>query len=469
MGRSLELVVGPVAHGGHCVARAEGQVVFVRHALPGERVVARVTEGGAGSRFLRADAVEVLDASPDRVPVRCPVAGPGGCGGCDWQHVSPAGQRALKAAVVREQLHRLAGVDLLVEVEPVAGDQDGLGWRTRVQYTADDEGRLGFRRHRSHDVVPVQVCPIAHAAVQAVPVTGRRWPGAQGVDVVVGTGDQAPVVVVHGPESLADRVPPGVGVLVDQRRRDHRAVVAGSASAGSASARSASAGPVPAASAPPSSRGSSRGSSRASSRGRGWVRQVVRSGDWERSFRVSGAGFWQVHPGAADAFVTAVLQALEPRAGERVLDLYAGAGLFAAALADRVGPDGQVLAVEADEGAVRDARRNLHDLPQVRLVAGRVDPTLRALTRSGELGPVDLVVLDPPRTGAKAAVVRQVADRRPRAVAYVACDPAALARDVASFAEHGYRLAGVRAFDAFPMTQHVECVAHLVENISTSR
>jgi tRNA/tmRNA/rRNA uracil-C5-methylase (TrmA/RlmC/RlmD family) len=205
------------------------------------------------------------------------------------------------------------------------------------------------------------------------------------------------------------------------------------------------------------------------------VRQTVRAGDWERSFRVSGAGFWQVHPGAAGALVGAVLDALDPRPGERVLDLYAGAGLFAAALADRVGASGQVLAIEADSGAVRDARRNLHDLPQVRLVAGRVDVALR-----GSSDPADVVVLDPPRTGARASVVRQVASRRPRAVAYVACDPAALGRDVALFAEHGYRLQGVRAFDLFPMTQHVECVAHLVhdageppelavENISTSR
>jgi tRNA/tmRNA/rRNA uracil-C5-methylase (TrmA/RlmC/RlmD family) len=196
------------------------------------------------------------------------------------------------------------------------------------------------------------------------------------------------------------------------------------------------------------------------------VRQTVRAGAWERTFRVSGSGFWQVHPGAADALVGAVLEALDPRPGERVLDLYAGAGLFAAALADRVGPGGQVLAIEADSGAVRDARRNLHDLPHVRLLAGRVDVVLR---REPEAGQADVVVLDPPRTGARAAVVQQVASRRPRAVAYVACDPAALGRDVALFADHGYRLAGVRAFDVFPMTQHVECVALLVENISTSR
>lgn len=393
-----------------------------------------MTDGGAGSAFLRADAVEVLVASEHRVPVRCPVAGPGGCGGCDWQHVSIAGQHELKAAVVREQLQRLAHVDVPVRVEPVAGDHSGLGWRTRVQYAADVDGRLGFRRHRSHDVVPVQACPIAHAQVQAVPVTARSWPGAQGVDVVVGSEVGDRVVVVHGPDALAGRAPSGVGVLVDQRSRDRTAP------------------------------GGQSGAPRRS-RGRGWVHQVVRSGDWERSFRVSGTGFWQVHPGAADAFVTAVLQALEPAPGERVLDLYAGAGLFAAALAARVGPQGHVLAVEADDGAVRDARRNLHDLPQVRLVAGRVD----AVLRRDEADPVDLVVLDPPRTGAKTAVVRQVAARRPRAVAYVACDPAALARDVALFADEGYRLAGVRVFDAFPMTQHVECVAHLVESISTSR
>jgi tRNA/tmRNA/rRNA uracil-C5-methylase (TrmA/RlmC/RlmD family) len=396
-------------------------------------VVARVTNGGAGSPFLRADAVEVLRASPDRVPARCPVAGPGGCGGCDWQHVSVAGQHQLKAAVVHEQLQRLGHVDVPVVVEAVPGDHSGLGWRTRVQYAVDDEGRLGFRRHRSHDVVPVRVCPIAHPAVQAVPVTAERWPGARGVDVVIGSRPEDQVVVVHGPVEVAlQRAPRGAGLVVD---------TTGDARQGRAE--------------PPRR-----------VRGRGWVRQTVRAAGWERSFRVSGAGFWQVHPGAADALVSAVLEALDPRPGERVLDLYAGAGLFAAALADRVGPDGQVLAVETDERAVRDARRNLHDLPQVRLMVGRVDAVLRHRDVAARC---DLVVLDPPRTGARATVVRQVASRRPRSIAYVACDPAALGRDVALFAERGYRLDTVRAFDLFPMTQHVECVALLVENISTSR
>ncbi|MCA1655811.1 MAG: TRAM domain-containing protein, partial [Pseudonocardiaceae bacterium] len=120
VGRRFEVEVGPVAHGGHCVARHEGRVVFVRHTLPGERVVAEVTEDRADS-FCRADAVSVLTPSPDRVARSCPVAAPGGCGGCDWQHVTWTGQRALKAAVVAEQLRRLAGLDVAVEVEELPG------------------------------------------------------------------------------------------------------------------------------------------------------------------------------------------------------------------------------------------------------------------------------------------------------------------------------------------------------------
>jgi tRNA/tmRNA/rRNA uracil-C5-methylase (TrmA/RlmC/RlmD family) len=180
-----------------------------------------------------------------------------------------------------------------------------------------------------------------------------------------------------------------------------------------------------------------------------------------RDWQVTGSGFWQVHPAAADTLVGAVLTGLDPAPGERVLDLYAGVGLFSAALADRVGPTGHVLAVEADEGAVADALANLADLPQVSVLGERVERGLSGVDRA------DLVVLDPPRTGARAEVVRAVVATTPRAVAYVACDPAALARDVATFAEHGYRLTSLRAFDLFPMTHHVECVAVLTDSRGT--
>lgn len=408
-----------MAHGGHCVARYEGRVLFVRHTLPGERVVARVTEGSDGDRFVRADAVTVLRAAPGRIQPRCPVAGPGLCGGCDWQHAALATQRELKADVVREQLQRLAKLDVDVRVEPVPGDQDGLGWRTRMQFAADDHGALGLRRHRSHDVVPITGCPIAHPGVESSGVLAQTWPGVRSVEVVAPSGPGEATLVVVEPLATRPRLP-----------AVHASVAVRDATGGLERVT-----------------------------GRGWVREDVVAGEWERTFRVSGSGFWQVHPGAAAALVAAVLQALDPRPGDQALDLYAGVGLFAAALAERVGPDGAVLAVEGDPRAVRDARRNLHDLHGVGITQGRVDRVLGALLPQGLRA--DLVVLDPPRTGAGRRVVEQVCSLAPRAVAYVACDPAALARDIAYAAGHGYRLAGVRAFDVFPQTHHVECVATL--------
>ena len=348
VGRTYEVEVGPVAHGGHCVARVpvdDGtRVVFVRHALPGELVVVRLTEGTLGDRFWRGDAVEVRRSSPHRVAAPCPVAGPDGCGGCDFQHVEVGHQRELKAAVVAEQLSRLAGVEREVVVEAVPGDVDGLRWRTRQRYVALPDGRRGMRKHRSHEVVPVDDC------------------------------------LIEAPAGPSYRV-------------------------------------------------------------------------GERVFSVAAGGFWQVHPGAPAALVDAVLTMLAPRPGESALDLFAGVGLFSRFLQEAVGA-GRVVAVEGDAQA---SALSLRNCPGIEAAAGDVGAVLAEEYPE----PFDLVVLDPPRTGAKRTVVEQVVARGPRAVAYVACDPAALARDVAIFAEHGYRMTDLRAFDLFPMTHHVECVALL--------
>ena len=422
-GRRLQLEVGPVAHGGHCVARHDGHVVFVRHALPGEQVEAEITGSGKGGRFLRADAVRVLRASPDRVEPPCPYAGPGRCGGCDWQHADLSAQRRLKAAVVVEQLERLGRIEQVggravadaVRVEPVPSDRadrDGLGWRTRVAYAVAPDGVLGLHRHRSQVVEPVATCRIAHPDVVAAAVTGRSWSGYDTVEVVAsGTGEQLvlldpppPVGDTRAGRATLERLPVGVAV--------------------------------------------------AGVRGRSWVTEAAAGRRW----RVDGAGFWQVHPGAADVLVAAVRELLAPRPGEHLLDLYSGVGLFAGALAGDLGPGGQVDAVEGSVRAVRDARRNLHDLTTVRLHAAGVGPWLAARGP----GRVDLVVLDPPRSGAGPAVVRHVLGLGPRAVAYVACDPAALARDLRTAVEQGWQVAAVRAFDLFPMTHHVEAVALLL-------
>jgi tRNA/tmRNA/rRNA uracil-C5-methylase (TrmA/RlmC/RlmD family) len=183
--------------------------------------------------------------------------------------------------------------------------------------------------------------------------------------------------------------------------------------------------------------------------------QVLAERAADRTWQVTGSGFWQVHPRAADVLVGSVLEGLAPRPGEHALDLYCGVGLFSAALAAAVGARGHVLGVEGDLVAAEDAAANLADLAQATVLRGRVDSAV------GQVARADVVVLDPPRTGAKREVVAAVAALAPRAVAYVACDPAALARDVGFFAGHGYRLESLRAFDLFPMTHHVECVAVL--------
>jgi tRNA/tmRNA/rRNA uracil-C5-methylase (TrmA/RlmC/RlmD family) len=364
VGERFDVEVGPVAHGGHFVARHDGRVIFVRHALPGEQVTVEITEDSG--RFLRGDAVEVTVPSPHRVPPPCPLAHPGGCGGCDFQHVDLAEQRRLKGAVVSEQLSRLAGLDREVVVEPVPGDQDGLRWRTRMQYVHLPGGDLGLRKHRSHEVVLVDDCRIAH------------------------------------PDA---REPERSGPVVEQVDTDFGS----------------------------------------------------------HSFTVAGDGFWQVHPGAPRTLVETVMRMLSPARGERALDLYSGVGLFTAFLADAVGPTGSVTAIEGDRRATELATGNLAGQAQVSVLHDRVD---RALRRQQS---VDLVVLDPPRAGAKRQVVRAIAGLAPRAVAYVACDPAALARDISYFAELGYALTDLRAFDLFPMTSHVEVVAHLVKGNSGLR
>jgi tRNA/tmRNA/rRNA uracil-C5-methylase (TrmA/RlmC/RlmD family) len=398
-----------MAAGGGCVARAEdGRVVFVRHALPGERVVAEVT--AENSSFLRADAVEVLEPSPDRVPAPCRHAGPGRCGGCDWQHVALPAQRILKSALIAEQLHRLAGIDHAVAVEEVDGAPDGLGWRTRVRFAVDRTGRPGLRRHRSRAIEPVVECPIATRAVNQVGVGAMLWRGANHLEVTASPAGGRPMVSVDtGRRRLAGRPVIDAGLVVNGRtlRRPDRMAFT-----------------------------------------------VLGN-----RFEVSPGVFWQVHPGAAAVLTQCVLDGVVPAQGERIADLYAGAGLFTVPLARAVGPRGSVLAVERSGRACADAVRNAADLHQVKVVRSDVSESLVA----GELGSPDVIVLDPAREGAGLAVTRALADLEPapRAVAYVSCDPASFARDLRVMLDAGWSMASLRAFDLFPMTEHVELVGIL--------
>ena len=405
----VELEVGAVAAGGGCVAHGpDGRVVFVRHSLPGERVRARITS--EATSFLRADAIEVLEPSPDRVEPVCPHAGPGRCGGCDYQHVELAAQRRLKEDLVAEQLARVGGVDLRVEVEDVGGAPGGLGWRTRVAFGVAPDGTVGLRRHRSHDLVPVTDCPIATEGVNAAAVGSVRWTGARQLEVLASPDGGRPVVLVETGRQRLDQLPDlDVGLV--------------------------------------------------------WKGRTLRPPDHVEfevlgnRFTVHAGIFWQVHPWAAEVLTRAVLEGLGPRPGERVADLYAGAGLFTVALARAVGPTGGVTAVERSGPAVADLVRNTAALDHVEVVRGDVRPGLVAR----RLGRPDLVVLDPARSGAGREVLDALCalDPAPRRIAYVSCEPAPFARDLRQLRDAGWRLGSLRAFDLFPMTEHVELVGIL--------
>ncbi|MDF9816155.1 class I SAM-dependent RNA methyltransferase [Streptomyces sp. SPB162] len=424
VGERYEVEVGPVAHGGHCIARHEGRVLFVRHALPGERVIAKITEGGPDSKFLRADAVEILTASPDRVPAPCPYSGPGACGGCDWQHVAPGAQRRLKVDVITEQLSRLAGLSPQDAgwdgtVEPAPGDKTVEGtvpsWRTRVQFAVDTEGYAGLRRHRSHEIERIDQCLIAAPGVTELGIETREWPDTASVEAIAATGSSdRQVIVTPTPEGrlpIVELDRPVSVARVDEQGGVHKV------------------------------------------HGRGFVRERAVGRTW----RVGSGGFWQVHPQAPDLLAAAVLDGLQPRDGDTALDLYCGVGLFAGAIAEKVGETGAVLGIESGKRAVEDARHNLADLDRVRIEHGKVE-TVLPRTKITE---ADLIVLDPPRVGAGKSTVKHLASLGARRIAYVACDPAALARDLAYFAEFGYKPVSLRAFDLFPVTHHVECVAIL--------
>ncbi|SFU08169.1 class I SAM-dependent RNA methyltransferase [Arthrobacter sp. ov118] len=429
--------VGPVAHGGHCVARHEGRVVFVRHGIPGEKVRVRLTEAGADAKFWRADVVEVLEPSPDRVPHFWDVADSARSwshrhppvGGAELGHISLERQRSLKADVLAEQLKRLAGIELVPEVEAVrepagAGTVPGLGWRTRAGFAVTPAGKLGMHAHRSDSVLPVREMPLAADGINAL----RLWEiDLQGVDRVEvaapANGSRPLVLLVPAPGTRSKRLSGILAQLPDDV---------------SVASLDPATGEV------------------LQLRGRTYVQESAAG----HEYRVTGDGFWQIHRDAPETLVGAVTGFLHDGGylapGSVVADLYAGAGLFTAPMADAVGVSGSVLSVEGAPGTSRDARKNLHNATQVEIVQGRVERVLRQKPRN-----FDALILDPPRAGAGKAVVKQLIDAGPRAVAYVSCDPASFARDLGYFRQGGWDMAGLRAFDLYPHTHHMETVALL--------
>ena len=394
--QDLTLTVGAPANGGSCVARHEGRVVFVRYALPGETVRARVV-GDHGS-YWHADVVEVIEPSPDRIDSICPIAGMDGAGCCDMAFAEPEAVRRLKGAVVANQLTRLGGYHWHDEDDAVAepvGETGATGWRTRVRLDTSADGRAGFHRYHSSDLVTDLNCA------------------------------QLPTGMLDG---LGDwSWPPGAQLHVALDDDGHRHVV----QSGPRTGRKTSTQVV-----------------------EGRYEAVQRVG--QRVWRVPVTAFWQAHRDAAQSYSELVAGWSQLGSGMTAWDLYGGAGVFAAVLAQAVGVTGEVVTVDTSRGASRSARATLADLDQVSVVTDSVRRALAAQRRRA-----DVAVLDPPRTGAGREVIDQLATAQVPRVIHIGCEAASFARDVGLYRGHGYAVEELRVFDSFPLTHHVECVAVL--------
>ncbi len=384
VGQVIELVIGPVAHGGHFVARHNGQVIFVRHGITNELVKIKIT--AVSSKIAHADVIEVLTAAPTRVTAPCQYAGK--CGGCDFQHIDLLTQRKLKAEIIKEQFMRIGKIDLpalgfnleVIEVEP----SDGLHWRTRMDFAVSPNGKIGFFGARSNEVVEISQCLIADERMNVSELAARNWKSDARVEVAVSSTSE--VSVMRSGRSIS-----GPTQIVEQ--------VGGN------------------------------------------------------SFKISPEAFWQSHKSAPVTLVKAALAQLGVKSNDHVCDLYSGVGLFAAAILKELSEQGFITLIESDKSAVADARKVFLNKSNVKILQGLVAQQLPIVKRA------DLVLLDPPRTGAGEVVIKQLIKLKPRKIVYVACDPAALARDSKTLIDAGYKLDHISAYDLFPMTQHIECVA----------
>ena len=385
-GDLLQVTIEKVAHGGHFIARHDGAVIFVRHAIPGENCTIQITS--TGSSFNRADVVSVETASEFRVDAPCSFAHRNGCGGCDFQHISVAHQRSLKSDVITEQFARIAKIDLRIEVEEV---DESIRWRTRAIATTDRNGKLGFYKSRSHSIAPVKDCIVCVEAMNFGEVAGRDLKGDVRVEISASNSGERSIALAPTRGEEKARLTEGPAIL-------HENVLG-------------------------------------------------------KTLEVSQESFWQSHKRAPEILTQVVLDFATLKTGDHVLDLYGGVGLFSAAIVDVVGPTGHVDLIEGSKVATADAARNFNSYSNITIATGDVVKLLPRITAA------DVVVLDPPRDGAGKEAVAHIARLAPRAIVYVACDPAALARDTAYLADHSYSLVKVRAFDLFPMTHHIECVA----------
>jgi len=416
---TLELDLTSFTYGGDSLGRLpDGRLVFVPYCLPGERVIVRLLgerESNPKRRYARAELVEVLAPSPQRVTPRC--AHYGECGGCHYQHLSYPGQLEAKRAILVEQLQRLGGIP-----DPPVGltvpSPKPYNYRNHVQFHQTPTGALGFHRGRSEEVFPLRECHLPEVPLSAAwpQLKFEPLPGLERIGLRLGAGDELQLILesalAETPELSVEELPVSVAHVSPWGSL----VLAGS---------------------------------------RGVVMEVR-----GRTFQVSAGAFFQANTPVAAEMVRYLLARLPLHPGTTVLELYCGVGLFSAFLAERAG---RLVGVEASPAACADFEANLNAFDNVELYEASAELVLAELALQPEV-----ILVDPPRAGLGKDVVSGLLAMQPGVIAYVSCDPATLARDGRGLVEGGYRLIEATPFDAFPQTYAIESIS-IWERSLTSR
>lgn len=406
---TFELELTGMAHGGSAIGRHDGRTIFVPYAIPGEKIIARIVQDKL--RFATAEVVRVIKQSEWRVEPRCPHFGAGKCGGCHLQHMDYAAQLEFKRQVVVDQLARIGGFHDVI-VHPTIGSPDPWAYRSHVTFHATKNGELGFIRTDNEHIIPIEECHIIRPELldlfYAVDLEGidtldrvRLQVGSDSDDITLilnTVDDEEPEIESDIPASINFITKDGIPVHLIGK--DH-------------------------------------------------LTYTVKG----HTFRVTAGGFFQVNLAQAEALVDQVLTRLDLKGHERVIDLFAGVGLFTAFMAERAN---HVTSVESYPPAVSDADQNLDQFDNIDLIEGDVEDVLPELE-----GKFDAVVLDPPRAGLEGDALDALADLRPQKIIYVSCDLATFARDAKRLVAQGYTLLDVQPVDMFPHTASIELVATL--------
>jgi 23S rRNA (uracil1939-C5)-methyltransferase len=398
---SFDLQLTAMSHGGEALGRHDGRVIFVPFGIPGEKVRVRIVDDKG--RFARAELIDVLEASPARVTLRCKHFGV--CGGCHWQHIAYAEQLTLKQQVVADQLARVGGLRD-VTVYPTIPSPSPWAYRSHATFHVSEDERLGFVALDGRKVMPIEECHIVREEILDFVSAGQTRALASGLSL-------------QNPGKSGGRLRVQVG-------SDGREWLL-AANAVDEQMENAPAGALS---------------------GEGVVHYTVRG----RRFQVSAGSFFQINLAQAEKLVHLALERLNLQGRERVLDLYSGVGLFTAFLTERAG---QVTAVEVFPPAVQDALANLSEFENVEVIEGALEEAMSVLK-----GRFEAALVDPPRAGIHIKALDALAKKiRPGKIVYVSCDPATLARDAKRLVSAGYLLRDVQPVDMFPQTYHIEAVA----------